>query len=183
MRGKRMRIPRSTSLQGIPLAAENTPVHFMRPSQPRRARGFTLIELLIVVIILGILAAIVIAGFGRSQSDASNGTFVSNLRAYANSFAVYNHQRGVYPPERATAIYPAEMTGSILQEDWTRPTPIGGQWDWDNGQFSIQAGVSVVQPNRTPEEMLDIDRVIDDGNLSTGVFRSRSNGYIFIIQQ
>jgi general secretion pathway protein G len=151
----------------------------MRRSQPRRrVAGFTLIELLIVVIILGILAAIVIAGFGRSQSDASNGTFVSNLRAYANSFAVYNHQRGVYPPTTAAGVHPPEMASSILPDDWTRATPIGGQWDWDNGEYGVIAGVSVVLPNRTADEMLDID-----GNLSTGVFRSRTDGYIFIIQQ
>jgi prepilin-type N-terminal cleavage/methylation domain-containing protein len=155
----------------------------MRRSQPRAAAGFTLIELMIVVIILGVLASIVIAGFGRSQSEASNGTFISNLRAYASSFAVYNHQKGQYPPERAAGVHPAEMTGNILAEEWTRPTPIGGQWDWDNGQFGVIAGVSVVLPNRTPAEMLDIDRVIDDGDLATGVFRSRTDGYIYIIQQ
>jgi prepilin-type N-terminal cleavage/methylation domain-containing protein len=27
-----------------------------------------------------------------------------------------------------------------------------------------------------------IDKLIDDGNLGTGIFRSRSNGYIYIIQ-
>jgi type IV pilus assembly protein PilA len=75
------------------------------------------------------------------------------------------------------------MAGSILPEDWTRGTPIGGQWDWDNGAFGVVAGVSVFQPDRTPEEMSDIDRLIDDGNLSTGVFRQRTDGYIFIIQQ
>ena len=155
----------------------------MRRSEQRNARGFTLIEIMIVVIILGILAAIVIAGFGRSQSEASNGTFVSNLRAYANSFAVYNHQKGIYPPEKGPGQYPPEMAKIILPEDWTRPTPIGGQWDWDNGQYGFVAGLSVSQPNRTPEEMVEIDRVIDDGNLSTGAFRQTTDGYIFIIQQ
>jgi hypothetical protein len=43
--------------------------------------------------------------------------------------------------------------------------------------------VSVYQPDRTTAEMADIDKIIDDGNLSTGVFRQRSNGYIFILQQ
>ena len=154
----------------------------MRRAQ-RPAAGFTLIELLIVVIILGVLAAIVIASFGRSQSEASNGTFVSNLRAYANSFAVYAHQKGVYPPDQLQGVHPPQMAGVILAEEWTRPTPIGGQWDWDFGQFGFTAGLSVYQPDRTPAEMADIDKLIDDGDLNTGVFRQRANGYIFVIQQ
>jgi prepilin-type N-terminal cleavage/methylation domain-containing protein len=155
----------------------------MRRSQQRHAAGFTLIEILIVVVILGILAAIVVASFGRSTHDAANGTFVTNIRAYASAFAVYNHRKNGYPPDQNQGDFPPEIAPAIHPDEWTRPTPIGGQWDWDFGQFGLTAGVSVYQPDRTPAEMADIDKIIDDGNLSTGVFRQRANGYIFILQQ
>ena len=42
-------------------------------------RGFTLVEILIVVIILGILAAIVIPQFTSASSDARNSSVASTL--------------------------------------------------------------------------------------------------------
>ena len=30
--------------------------------------------------------------------------------------------------------------------EWTKPNTLGGQWDWDNGQFGFKAGVSVYRP-------------------------------------
>ena len=39
----------------------------------RRAKGFTLVEILIVVVILGILAAIVVPQFTNATQDAQGG--------------------------------------------------------------------------------------------------------------
>jgi hypothetical protein len=67
---------------------------------------------------------------------------------------------------------------------WEDDTSIGGQWDWDyqQYQYGCSAGVSVFQPSRTDDEMLEIDRSIDDGNLYAGAFRKRSGGYIYVIE-
>jgi len=60
----------------------------MRHSK-RSSRGFTLIEILIVVIILGILAAIVIPQFSSASSQASTATIQSEwamaLRKFCES--------------------------------------------------------------------------------------------------
>src|SRR5689334_18593447 len=45
---------------------------FWRTHMHRKPRGFTLVEILIVVIILGILAAIVIPQFTNASNDARN---------------------------------------------------------------------------------------------------------------
>jgi len=74
------------------------------------------------------------------------------------------------------------MAPYLAKMAWFERTPIGGQWDWDNGQFGFKAGVSVYQPDRTPQEMREIDAMIDDGDLATGGFRSRTDGYISIIE-
>ncbi|MFU8779872.1 MAG: prepilin-type N-terminal cleavage/methylation domain-containing protein [Kiritimatiellia bacterium] len=49
-------------------------------------------------------------------------------------------------------------------------------------EIMIVSGVSVYRPSRTAAEMQAIDARIDDGNLNTGNFRHRTDGYIYIIE-
>jgi len=63
-----------------------------------KARGFTLVELLIVVIILGILAAIVVPQFTEASSDAQANSLTSNLRVIRGQIELYKIQHnGNYP--------------------------------------------------------------------------------------
>jgi len=54
--------------------------------------GFTLVELLIVVVILGILAGIVIAGFSNTSTEAKENMLKENLRAIRTQIGVYRAQ-------------------------------------------------------------------------------------------
>ena len=63
-------------------------------------RGFTLVELLIVVILLGILAAVVVPQFSAATNDtklASLDTTLANMRA---AIDVYYQQHGKYPGKK-----------------------------------------------------------------------------------
>lgn len=55
----------------------------------RLRRGFTLVEILIVVVILGVLAAVVVPQFGSSVQDASVGTATSELHKIRRALEVY----------------------------------------------------------------------------------------------
>ncbi len=60
--------------------------------------GFTLVELLIVVIILGILAAIAIPQFSTSSEDAKISALDTDLSHLRNAIELYYHQhKAVYP--------------------------------------------------------------------------------------
>jgi len=61
-------------------------------------RAFTLVELLIVVIIIGILAAVAIPQFGDSATDAKRSALDADLTSMRSSVELYFHQHGsTYP--------------------------------------------------------------------------------------
>ena len=59
-------------------------------------RGFTLIELLIVVVIIGILAAIAIPKFASTKEKAYLGTMKSDLRNLATAQESYFYEHNTY---------------------------------------------------------------------------------------
>jgi len=66
-------------------------------------KAFTLVELLIVVIIIGILAAVAIPQFGDSATDAKISALGSDLAAVRNAIELYYHQHtSKYPGIIAT---------------------------------------------------------------------------------
>lgn len=69
----------------------------------RRAKaGFTLIELLIVVVIIGILAAIAIPKFGNTKSSAQIASMKSDLRNLATAQETRFAQLGSYGSDLAS---------------------------------------------------------------------------------
>jgi len=62
-------------------------------------RAFTLIEILVVVVILGILAAVVVPQFASATTDAKKGATVDQLDKIRNALAVYYVRNdSKYPP-------------------------------------------------------------------------------------
>src|SRR3954452_18412496 len=63
-----------------------------------RKSGFTLVEILIVVIILGILAAIVIPQFTNASQDARKNSLTSQLQTIRSQLELYKMQHLDQPP-------------------------------------------------------------------------------------
>ena len=76
-----------------------------------RKNGFTLVEILIVVIILGILAAIVIPQFTEASNDARESSLTSNLQTLRSQLELYKVQHNDDFPGAATSSWEDCMTG------------------------------------------------------------------------
>jgi len=68
---------------------------------PRRPNGFTLIELLIVVVIIGILAAIAIPKFSSARDKAFLSAMKADLRNLATLQDVYHNSNYTYSSDAA----------------------------------------------------------------------------------
>src|SRR5689334_16899428 len=70
----------------------------MKKTFRQPAKVYTLIELLIVVIIIGILAAIAIPQFANTGGDAQESALSANLNTIRSAVELYRVQHaGVYP--------------------------------------------------------------------------------------
>ena len=67
----------------------------------RRKNGFTLIELLIVVVIIGILAAVAIPKFRNTKGKAYASSMKSDLRNLASAQEAYMYEKSVYASDLA----------------------------------------------------------------------------------
>lgn len=88
-----------------------------------RSKAFTLVELLIVVIILGILAAVVIPQFSDASTEARDSSLTTNLATIRGQIELYRLQHGGRYPEFAK--FKDQMTGQTDKTGDTTGTGFG----------------------------------------------------------
>jgi len=122
-------------------------------------RAFTLVEILIVVVILGILAAIVVPQFAKAADDARGGNVQTQLSTIQNAIELYRARVGSYPD----------------MSDWG--DLIGGT-DNADGTFTAVAGETqyLKEIPRNPAEQTDGNEYLVDEGTGTG---SASAGWHF----
>ncbi len=76
-------------------------------------RGFTLVEILIVVVILGILAAIVIPQFTQASTEAKENSLCSDLQTLRSQIELYKCQHNDNAPNAVEFIAQMTQTSDI----------------------------------------------------------------------
>lgn len=139
---------------------------------------------MIVVVIIGLLAALAIPAFQRVQRASQNSRVVNDLRIFSQAFETYAAQNGAWPANVGPGVIPPGMAGTFKANVWQSPTVIGGVWNWDQGISGFTAGISISAFTCNDAQLTEIDAKIDDGDLTTGVFQKvQPNRVMLILEQ
>jgi type II secretory pathway pseudopilin PulG len=147
----------------------------------------------VVVLIIGMLAAVAVPQLKKNMISARSSAVMNDLRVYSGAFQAYAQEHGDWPPGGgAPGVFPPGMDGYLSQTNWSRTTPIGG-----NYQFATQspqaggryAAVNIIAStlnnavSSDSNQLSDIDRKLDDGNLTTGNFFLGYRNYpVFVLE-
>lgn len=114
----------------------------MQVSRKRRT-GFTLVEILIVVVILGILAAIVVPQFTNAANDARAGNLQTQISTISNQIELFRARTGAYPTLDELNQAPTDATlgdsfGELIDNDYLKSSPTNPV----NGEQSVAAAAA-----------------------------------------
>ena len=142
-----------------------TPMTGVRSSfrfSKRSARGFTLIEIMVVVIILGVLAALVVPRVMGRTDDAKLAAAKADIASIMQALKLYRLDNGRYP-----------TTDQGLQALLTRPTTEPVPSNWKQGGY-LELSTVPVDPWGEPYKFLNpgVRGEIDVFSLG----RDRANG-------
>lgn len=93
----------------------------------RAARAFTLVEILVVIVLLGIMAAIVIPAIGRSGITARESALASDLSLLRRFVLIYKSQHLEVAPGYPNGDPAAAPTGAVFTAQATLSSDMHGQ--------------------------------------------------------
>lgn len=162
------------------------PSHPIRSLPARRTRsdaGFTLVELIIVVVLIGVLASLALPAHRRLTARSKNVLFQNELRVASQALETYAMDKGEWPPD-GNGGWPEHVLEYLPPPNrWNLPTPVGGHWEWVRDSGGVQAGLRISGYDGGAQRGLELDRLIDDGNLTAGVFRGSADHLLFVMQE
>jgi len=91
------------------------------PHRSHAARGFTLIEIMVVIVILGVLAALVVPSVLSRTDDARNVAAKSDLAAIRQALKLYRLDQKRYPTAQEGLGALAKHLERIPMDPWGNP--------------------------------------------------------------
>ncbi len=85
-------------------------------SQPVRRTAFSVLELIVVVVILGVLAALAIPQLSSAASLSPEEQLRQQLRVLRTAIELYYQDHGAYPAQRPAGAHPAGTPGAFVRQ-------------------------------------------------------------------
>ena len=153
------------------------------PHKLKSRQGYTLVEVMIVTGMILLLASLAIPAFMRSRSYAQATKVASDFKMFSGLYAQYALETGSWPPDAAPGVIPTGMEDHLsdVTPDWDVATAIGGNWDWVRGSSGSgrDSGVSISGSAIIDADAEKIDELLDDGDLTSGIFQKAGGGLVY----
>ncbi|MDP6630123.1 MAG: prepilin-type N-terminal cleavage/methylation domain-containing protein [Kiritimatiellia bacterium] len=156
---------------------------------PRDRSGFTLVEIMIVVLTIALLSAIALPGFRKARTQTLLTQVANDIKVFGDGFDLYALERGGYPPDyHLGAPYNlpnAAMEEYLNAEKWADTTGVGGNYNWEGPDSYPYAGISIFGATATEDTMRQLDKILDDGDLTSGMFRkiAANSRYTYVLEE
>lgn len=149
----------------------------MRARMAHGRPGFTLLEIIVVVVVIGVLAAVVVPQFSRANVDSHGARLANDLRTIGDAFILNHATTGTWRNDSgAFGVTPEERFPELRNPDIfaVGAGAAGGSYDW-NGPPHADINVSCTWPSGRTSTIdaivAEADRIADDGNPATGNMR------------
>ena len=142
-----------------------------------RRAAFTLVEIMIVVVIIGLLAAMAIPTFNKVRDHSRASRLANDFRQFASAYDRFLMEGNAKPPATGGGITPAGMDG-YLPSAYAETSVMGGFYWW-SGPSSY---VVLVGSTANDTMMRQVDAILDDGDLTTGEFIKAGAGFAYHIR-
>ncbi len=149
--------------------------------------GFSMVEIMIVVLIIGLIAAVAVPAFAKARLKTQLTRVVNDLQTFGEAFDMYASFNGQYPVDTHNTLPPG-MEDFIKLKHWDSDA-LGGHYNWEGpswgeGGSYPYAGIALFETTAPTAVLEALDTQLDDGDLSTGWFRQTPNGrYTYILEE
>ena len=187
----------SREVASIPFTDEELPPSSLVAAPlatPSRAKSlWPIADLLLVGTCAALLVAAAAITVNRHQHRVALDLVAADLLAAESAILTHWQGHGSAPPDSPPGVVPPGMASALRAIAWTTPTPLGGHYRWTHRAPPLAEGATPSAPlpgtitltafppspplRLSRDDLLALDRRLDDGDLATGKFRAGFNGW------
>ncbi len=171
------------------LSGSSAPMRILKSSSSfentQHCLGFTLIELMLVISIIGILSTIAIPNYLDYRKKSQITEIAVNLKNFEKAFITYAIDQGDFPADTHLVLPDVPIMSKYINPVvWSKTTALGGNYNWEGPDSYPYAGIALFASTASQSDLIQLDHMVDNGDLSQGKFRQTPNGrYTYIISE